>query len=82
MGRKLLRGLAKVWLWLAVCVILFGYAATWWLQGFWAMVETLPTPFNLTSVFVNGLTLLPAFGAWWLAEALERRHAATHRNAS
>jgi hypothetical protein len=53
MARKLLRGFAKVWLGLAVLFILFGYAATWWFQGFWAMVDTLPPPFNLTSVFVN-----------------------------
>jgi hypothetical protein len=53
MARKLLRGFAKVWLGLAVLFILFGSAATWWFQGFWAMVDTLPSPFNLTSVFVN-----------------------------
>jgi hypothetical protein len=81
MGHKLLRGFAKVWATLAVLVILFGYGATWYFKGFWEMTDTLPTPFNLTSVFVNVLTLLPAIVAWWLADVLDRRHTAAHRNA-
>jgi hypothetical protein len=80
MGRKLLRSFAKVWLWLACGVILFGYAAQWWLQGFWAMVEILPTPWNVWSLIANLLTVSPAFLAWWLADVLERRHQGAHRN--
>jgi hypothetical protein len=56
-------------------VILIGYAATLYLQGFWRFVEILPSPFNMWNVLVTLAVLAPGLLLLSLGNRIEARRA-------
>jgi len=64
--------LGKIWLWLAVALILLSYASIWWFEGFGRLQEIL-SPFNVWNLIAVVLTLAPGFGLLKLGERIRDR---------
>ncbi len=69
---KILRGFAYVWVRLVVLAVIAGTVGIWITEGFSAVRDTF-SPFNVWNFIVLVIAISPAFGAWLLAEKLEKR---------
>ena len=75
MMAKVVRWAGRIWLALAVALILFGYAGIWWTEGFYALADIL-SPFNFWNIIAVVIAVAPGLGLIKLAGWLERRNAA------
>lgn len=78
---KVVRVVGLVWLWLAVGLVLLGYAAIILKSGFKAWLEVV-SPTNLWNYISVALTVLPGIGLLRFADWLEQRSGTTTNNNS
>ena len=74
---KLLRWFALLWLVAVGILMVIGYIAILRTDGWWAMMEAMPSPFNVKGFIVSVISISPSLGAWWLADYLTKREQAS-----
>jgi hypothetical protein len=67
---KVLRGFAVVWMTVVAILMTIGYLHIFWHDGCSALRDALPSPWNISGFVVSVISISPALGAWWLADAL------------